>query len=256
MATYSSKKYPSGSVTSAQLADGTVVAVDLADGAITSAKLNSTVDLSGKTVTYRSIVAGDIASDAITTAKITDANITSGKLASGAAVANIGARAITAAQVPAGSVLQVVNTNTYSPQTMSITSSSTLVASGFTCSITPTSATSKILIMYTSTVGSTSSNSGVAGVVQMYRNIGGGSYGYIGGSYNNYWNTTATYIAYQQLSFTILYLDSPGTTSQVIYQPYFNFSCGTAGGQGVLGGRNNDGLQYSGSHMIAMEIAV
>jgi hypothetical protein len=70
MATYSSKKYPSGSVTSAQLADGTVVAVDLADGAVTSAKLNSTVDLSGKTVTYRSIVAGDIASDAITTAKL------------------------------------------------------------------------------------------------------------------------------------------------------------------------------------------
>ena len=70
MATYSSKKYPSGSVTSAQLADGTVVAVDLADGAVTSAKLNSTVDLSGKTVTYRSIVAGDIASGAITTAKM------------------------------------------------------------------------------------------------------------------------------------------------------------------------------------------
>ena len=72
MATYSSKKYPSGSVTSAQLADGTVVAVDLADGAVTSAKLNSTVDLSGKTVTYRSIVAGDIA----------DAAVTAGKLAS------------------------------------------------------------------------------------------------------------------------------------------------------------------------------
>ena len=70
MATYSSKKYPSGSVTSATLADGSVVAVDLADGAVTSAKLNSTVDLSGKTVTYRSIVAGDIASGAITTAKM------------------------------------------------------------------------------------------------------------------------------------------------------------------------------------------
>jgi hypothetical protein len=70
MATYSSKKYPSGSVTSATLADGSVVAVDLADGAVTSAKLNSTVDLSGKTVTYRSIVAGDIASNAITSAKM------------------------------------------------------------------------------------------------------------------------------------------------------------------------------------------
>jgi hypothetical protein len=85
MATYSSKKYPAGSVTSAQLADGTVVAVDLADGAITSAKLNSTVDLSGKTVTYRSIVAGDIASNAITTAKISDANITPAKMSNSGA---------------------------------------------------------------------------------------------------------------------------------------------------------------------------
>ena len=47
----------------------------------------------------------------------------------------------------------------------------------------------------------------------------GGSYGYCGGIYQNYWNTTATYIAYQQLSFSMMYLDSPGTTSQVIYQP-------------------------------------
>jgi hypothetical protein len=59
-----------------------IVAGDIADGAVTSAKLNSTVDLSGKTVTYRSIVAGDIASDAITTAKIIDSAVTAGKLAS------------------------------------------------------------------------------------------------------------------------------------------------------------------------------
>jgi hypothetical protein len=138
---------------------------------------------------------------------------------------------------------------------MSITSSGTLVASGFVLPITPSSATSKIVILYTSTFGSTSSNSGVAGNVQMYRNVGGGAYGFIGGSYNNYWNTIATYIAYQQLSFSIMFLDSPGTTSQVIYQPYFNVSCATAGGTGILGGRNTDGLSYSGSHMIAMEIA-
>jgi len=158
------------------------------------------------------------------------------------------------AALPSGSVLQVVNTSTYSPQTMSITASGTLVASGFTLAITPSSATNKILIFYSSTFGSTSSNSGVAGTVQMYRNINGGAYGYSGGSYNNYWNTIATYIAYQQLSFSLMHLDSPATTSQVIYQPYFNVSCGTAGGQGVLGGRNTDGLSYSGSYMVAMEI--
>lgn len=99
-----------GAITSDKIADGTVIASDVADGSITTAKLNSTLDLSGKTITYRTIVegdiadsaitsakiangtivAGDIASDAITTAKILDANVTSGKLASGAAVSNIG----------------------------------------------------------------------------------------------------------------------------------------------------------------------
>ena len=181
--------------------------------------------------------------------------VASGLIASVAASTLTGTQTIPRGTLPTGSVLQVVNTNTYSPQTMSITTSNTLVASGFTLSITPSSATNKIIILYTSTFGSTSSNSGVSGVVQMYRNVNAGAYGFIGGSYNNYWNTIATYIAYQQLSFSIMYLDSPSTTTQVIYQPYFNVSCGTAGGTGVLGGRNTDGLSYSGSHMVAMEIA-
>jgi hypothetical protein len=79
-----------GSVTSLKIANGGIATADLADASVTTAKLDSTLDLSGKTITYRSIVAGDIASNAITTAKIADANVTSGKLASGAAVSNIG----------------------------------------------------------------------------------------------------------------------------------------------------------------------
>lgn len=61
-----------GAITSAKIADGTVIASDVADGSITTAKLNSTLDLSGKTITYRTIVEGDIASNAITNAKIAD----------------------------------------------------------------------------------------------------------------------------------------------------------------------------------------
>lgn len=80
MATYSSKKYPAGSVTSATLADGTIVAVDLAAGAVGTSQLASTVDLSGKTVTYRSIVAGDIASNAITSAKVAANAVTPAKM--------------------------------------------------------------------------------------------------------------------------------------------------------------------------------
>lgn len=181
--------------------------------------------------------------------------VASGLIASVSGSTITGSQSIPKSTLPTGAVLQVVQASTYSPQTMSITTSGTLVASGFTCAITPSSSSSKVLVFYSSTIGSTSSNSGVAGNVQLYRNIGGGAYGYAGGSYNNYWNTIATYIAYQQLSFTIMFLDSPATTSQVIYQPYFNLSCGIAGGTGVLGGRNTDGLAYSGSYIIAMEIA-
>ena len=199
------------------------------------------------------IKTNSIAAGNITTALIATGNITSALIASVANTAITGRIATT--QQTLGAVLQVTSNTIYSTQSMSITSSGTLVASGFVLPITPSSATSKIVILYTSTFGSTSSNSGVAGNVQMYRNVGGGAYGFIGGSYNNYWNTIATYIAYQQLSFSIMFLDSPGTTSQVIYQPYFNVSCATAGGLGILGGRNTDGLSYSGSHMIAMEIA-
>lgn len=52
------------------------------------------------------------------------------------------------ANLPTGSVLQVVN-SVYAPTVIS-SSSSTPVASGLTLSITPTSATSKILIFFTS----------------------------------------------------------------------------------------------------------
>ena len=59
MSNYSDIKYPSGSITSAQLADGTVVAVDIADGSIVNSKLGA---------------------GAVTGTKITDGTINSAKL--------------------------------------------------------------------------------------------------------------------------------------------------------------------------------
>ena len=47
----STQKIADGAITAAKIADGTVVAADIADGAITGAKVNSTFDISGKTVT-------------------------------------------------------------------------------------------------------------------------------------------------------------------------------------------------------------
>ena len=58
---------------------------NLGAGSVDSTELSNTLDLSAKTVTYRTIVAGDIASNAITTAKIADANITPAKMANSGA---------------------------------------------------------------------------------------------------------------------------------------------------------------------------
>lgn len=77
-------------IQSGDIANTTIVTGDIQDGAVTaakmsgvvtSAKLNATIDLSGKTVTYRPIVNGDLSSSA---------GLVGGKFASGAAVTNIG----------------------------------------------------------------------------------------------------------------------------------------------------------------------
>jgi len=96
MATYSSfKKVDSaaiidGQVTSSDIAGSTITNANLNDqavdaskmsGVVTSAKLASSINLSGKTVTYRPIVNSDFSNSA---------GLTGAKLASGAAVANMG----------------------------------------------------------------------------------------------------------------------------------------------------------------------
>lgn len=74
-------------VTSDKIADGTIVATDVADGSVTGAKINSTFDISGKTVTLPSDVidsdqivdgsvdnvhlAGSIANDKLANSSIT-----------------------------------------------------------------------------------------------------------------------------------------------------------------------------------------
>jgi hypothetical protein len=72
---------------------------NLGTGSVDSTELSNTLDLSAKTVTYRTIVAGDIASNAITTAKITDANITPAKMANSGAEFGMRNRIINGAMV-------------------------------------------------------------------------------------------------------------------------------------------------------------
>lgn len=71
----------SSTVTPDELADGAITEEKILDGAVTTAKLSSNVDLSGKTVTYRPIVNGDVSSSAA---------IAGSKFAGGAMASNLG----------------------------------------------------------------------------------------------------------------------------------------------------------------------
>lgn len=122
----------------------------------------------------------------------------------------------TRAQLPAGSVLQVLNFTYTTPETYTNTS---FAASGITLTITPTAATSKILI-----TGSVDLYVGAAiyNIVTVYRNsvtnLGATNYGF-GALYGN------TGDRFGQVSFT--YLDSPATTSATTYTVYRRVSSGT-----------------------------
>jgi hypothetical protein len=73
-------KLADSAITSAKIANGAVATADIADGSVGTTQLASSVDLSGKTVTYRAITTGDIADGAITNAR----------LAAGASTTNLG----------------------------------------------------------------------------------------------------------------------------------------------------------------------
>ncbi len=110
----------------------------------------------------------------------------------------------------AGSVLQVVNATS----TSSVSStSSTWVATGLTASITPTSATSKILVFGQGFIFTTASSTQLN--ITLYRNgssVVSPAYGF-----GDLYSTTGGVI---ELIMPFSYLDSPSTTSSTTYTIY------------------------------------
>lgn len=138
-----------------------------------------------------------MATSTIGTDALASAAVTSAKLASGAP---------SRSQLPAGTVLQVVNA-TYGTQTN--TTSSTYSDTGITASITPTSATSKILVV--ANVQGYVANTGTSYCLglQVVRNSTA-----IAGILNAafYGN------GYNRSTLSTSYLDSPATTSATTYK--------------------------------------
>jgi hypothetical protein len=141
----------------------------------------------------------------------------------------------------AGKVLQVVNAFT---QTQTTSTSGTYADTTLTASITPSSASNKVLILINQVIGKGNDNNYAE--LQLLRGattIGGtpglaGSVGYTGNSDYNYIGT----------GFSCSFLDSPNTTSSTTYKTQF---------KRLGGGSTNVAVQQDGgaSYITLIEIA-
>jgi len=110
-----------------------------------------------------------------------------------------------------GRVVQIVQTI----GTSSFTNNTSPTATGHTATITPTSATSKILILNNSAFGQTNLGGGNA-FLTIYRN--GSTLSGAAWLMNNVNTTNQTSSIYGNQA--NMYVDSPATTSAIVYQPY------------------------------------
>ena len=158
------------------------------------------------------LVLGDVlnigtpSDNTVSTAKLVDANVTTAKLVDGS---------VTAAKVAAGAVVQVVSTT--KTDTFTTSANEMTDVTGLSVSITPSSASNKILVLLSLTIAGQDTVSGAG--YQLVRNstaicIGdaagsrlrlSGGIAYIGGE-NNYTTISGSF------------LDSPATTSATTYK--------------------------------------
>jgi hypothetical protein len=147
----------------------------------------------------------------------------------------------------AGTVLQVLSTTKVNAFTT--TSSSPVDVTGLSVSITPTSATSKILVL-AQIYGSSDFASGL--YVNLVRNSTNLNVSTAGSGVGN--STVGSYFASGALwsTFPIMFLDSPATTSSTTYKiQLFNSGSGTL----AVNRRADDAVVGGSSTITVMEIA-
>jgi hypothetical protein len=124
-----------------------------------------------------------------------------------------GAGTIAKTALPSGSILQVVSANVTATQIS--TTSTSFVTTNFSASITPTSATSKVYVVFMGE--NLNTTAGPYGMFTLYRNSTnlGGADGMVQNNNASAW-----------LPFTISCVDSPATTSSTTYTIYQRTSSG------------------------------
>jgi hypothetical protein len=152
-----------------------------------------------------------------------------------------GSQSIPKTVMPTGSVIQVVNFTTSGQVANSGTAAT---ATGLTASITPTTSSSKILVISNPNISINGYNTiNTVATVSLYKN-GSSIMSQILRTYNyNYSSNNGLYV---NLSQSLTYLDSPATTSSTTYAIYFTLSPGYS----------SYALSDGGSHSITLlEIA-
>jgi len=164
---------------------------------------------------------------------------------------------VPASGMPTGSVIQTVQT--FYTTTFSTTSTSFTDVTGFYITITPTSSTSKILLLLQMSVAQ-ASNGGYANGYQVLRNgstvVGSGT----AGTLSNYITASGEYAGETPYAVSANYLDSPASTSAQTYQ--IQTKCQSGSGTFYVNrtGNLNAGSQtYQGGYastITALEIKV
>jgi len=162
-------------------------------------------------------------------------------------------QSIPKAALPTGSVLQVVQAT--KTDSFSTTSNSFVDITGFSASITPTSATSKILVL------STVSAAGNHGTCGYYLKLVRGSTDiFIGDAAGSRVRTTGSNINSDNNFFNtngFIFLDSPATTSSTTYkfQIATSFGTNTIGVNRSVNDTDNASIGRGASSIVLLEIA-
>jgi len=181
-----SSQLADGLITTAKLATDAVTSAKIADGAIVNVDVNSTAAVAySKLNLATSIVNADISASA----------------------------AIATTKLGAGAVLQVAQSTFTSSGGPSLTSTTFVAFSSVTISITPSSASNKVLILLATNVYAPAAGTSFLTIAKGSTNLGG-SKGFSQKSTANWAGAT------------MVYLDSPSTTSSITYSLYARVDSG------------------------------
>jgi hypothetical protein len=190
---------------------------------------------------------GSVTDGAVTTNKIANQAVTMDKLATSGTLPALNGSALTNLPVASGSILQVKQTSINTAVSSSLSSESTFVdIAGMSVSITPSSASSKILVSYILNLGHNTDQQNNS--IKLLRDstaisgTGGGT-----ADVTSFARCSTTEIVERSMQ----YLDSPATTSAVNYKLQWASGTGTF----YLNRRGNDGLFIGISTITVMEIA-